>query len=202
MKFNDNDKKKSILYATIKLLNSGIQSHKLKISDIALEAGVGKGTVYEYFSSKENLIKDAVILSINEEIEDACAEIGRAEGFEGKFYAYMSIMDRENKNVLTVAKSLIAPLGSVNNVEDLFANMPMLFNYGFEKISALAQVFIGEGVKDGVMSEDVDIDYFLMAIVGAISAYMFYLKNPNLYLSDLDEIKKKTYNMLVKSLKS
>ena len=202
MKLNDNDKKKSILYATIKLLNSGIQSHKLKVSDIALEAGVGKGTVYEYFSSKEDLVKEAIILSVNEGIEDACAEIGRAKGFEGKFYAYMSIMDRENKNVLTVAKSLIAPLGSVNNFEELFENMPTLFNYGFEKISVLAHIFIAEGVKDGIMSENVDTDDFLMAIVGAISSYMFYLKNPQLYLADLDEIKKKTYNMLVKSLKN
>ena len=38
----------------------------VRISDIAKEAGVGKGTVYEYFSSKEELLIKACILSCSE----------------------------------------------------------------------------------------------------------------------------------------
>lgn len=35
--------------------------HKAKIEDIAQEAGIGKGTVYEYFSSKEQLFRQILI---------------------------------------------------------------------------------------------------------------------------------------------
>lgn len=34
--------------------------HKTKIEEIAQEAGIGKGTVYEYFNSKEQLFKEII----------------------------------------------------------------------------------------------------------------------------------------------
>jgi TetR/AcrR family fatty acid metabolism transcriptional regulator len=48
------DKKQQIVQAAIKVFaEKGLE--KAKIADIAREAGIGKGTVYEYFSSKEDL---------------------------------------------------------------------------------------------------------------------------------------------------
>lgn len=42
----------------------------LKVADIAAAAGVGKGTVYEYFSSKEEILRDAVIRFVTKHIEE------------------------------------------------------------------------------------------------------------------------------------
>jgi len=39
--------------------------HKAKVEDIALAAGVGKGTVYHYFSSKEDLFQAMLEMSFN-----------------------------------------------------------------------------------------------------------------------------------------
>jgi TetR/AcrR family fatty acid metabolism transcriptional regulator len=48
------DKREQIVQAAIKVFaEKGLE--KGKIADIAREAGIGKGTVYEYFSSKEDL---------------------------------------------------------------------------------------------------------------------------------------------------
>ncbi|MFQ6612539.1 MAG: TetR/AcrR family transcriptional regulator [Fidelibacterota bacterium] len=48
------DKKQQIIHAAIKVFaRKGLE--KGKIADIAREAGIGKGTVYEYFASKDDL---------------------------------------------------------------------------------------------------------------------------------------------------
>jgi AcrR family transcriptional regulator len=50
--------------------------HKTKIEEIAQEAGIGKGTVYEYFQSKEQLFKEI----IREEMESFDAQIRQGIG--------------------------------------------------------------------------------------------------------------------------
>ena len=50
------NKKELIIEAAIKVFaRDGLE--KGKIADIAKEAGIGKGTVYEYFRSKNDIFK-------------------------------------------------------------------------------------------------------------------------------------------------
>ena len=65
------DKKTRIIQAAIKVFaKSGLE--KGKIADVALEAGIGKGTVYEYFSSKDAIfeaIENFIFSDITKEFE-------------------------------------------------------------------------------------------------------------------------------------
>ena len=57
----------------------------LKVQDITSRAGIGKGTAYEYFSSKEEIIVHAslwICFRQNREMEN---ELARFEGFKEKF---------------------------------------------------------------------------------------------------------------------
>lgn len=54
------DKRQRILMAAARVFaERGF--HQATVADIAVEAGVGKGTIYEYFSSKEELFRQVVI---------------------------------------------------------------------------------------------------------------------------------------------
>ncbi len=58
-------KREHILFTAMEIFaQQGI--HKTKVSDIAVAAGVGKGTLYEYFRSKEEIFLSAVSLWIVE----------------------------------------------------------------------------------------------------------------------------------------
>lgn len=52
------NKKEQILLAAVEMFLDR-DYYQVTITDIAEQAGVGKGTVYEYFSSKEDLFKDS-----------------------------------------------------------------------------------------------------------------------------------------------
>jgi AcrR family transcriptional regulator len=70
------EKRNEILKATIKVIReSGFEG--AKIEDIAKEAGIGKGTVYEYFESKNSLCIEMIRFSVNkfrEGLEEALSE--------------------------------------------------------------------------------------------------------------------------------
>lgn len=42
--------------AALRLIASGVNPAAMKVQQIADEAGIGKGTVYEYFASKEEIL--------------------------------------------------------------------------------------------------------------------------------------------------
>ncbi|MEG1944094.1 MAG: TetR/AcrR family transcriptional regulator [Oscillospiraceae bacterium] len=50
----------AIFEGVLQLVSEGNRLEELKVADIALKAGVGKGTVYEYFDCKEEIIAKAV----------------------------------------------------------------------------------------------------------------------------------------------
>ncbi|MFQ6615311.1 MAG: TetR/AcrR family transcriptional regulator [Fidelibacterota bacterium] len=62
------DKRASIINAAIRVFaHKGLE--KGKIADVAKEAGIGKGTVYEYFTSKEDIFS-AIEMSVMGEMMD------------------------------------------------------------------------------------------------------------------------------------
>lgn len=56
----ENDKVLALYQAVSELAEEGNDIHKLKVSDITNRAGIGKGTAYEYFRTKEELVEKAL----------------------------------------------------------------------------------------------------------------------------------------------
>lgn len=57
-----------IYEATLRLIGSGQDPMTMKVQQIAEAAGIGKGTVYEYFSSKEEILRGVALHSFDTEI--------------------------------------------------------------------------------------------------------------------------------------
>ena len=70
MTVKDKQDKRTLLFAAVwALLEQGRDPLAISISQVAQTAGVGKGTVYEYFSSKEDLFAQAIASSWIQQIE-------------------------------------------------------------------------------------------------------------------------------------
>ena len=65
--------------------------YQAKVEEIAAEAGVGKGTVYEYFSSKEEVFKEMLIY-ISREYVELLSE--RASGFRSAVDTIREIIEQ------------------------------------------------------------------------------------------------------------
>ncbi len=65
--------------AVIDLIEEDADIHSIKVSDITNRAGIGKGTAYENFSSKEEMVAKAIIWS-GEKMFQKIMEILRMTG--------------------------------------------------------------------------------------------------------------------------
>lgn len=67
------EKERAILEAVTALCRDGADMHALRIADVAKAAGIGKGTVYEYFTSKEELFARALNYCMEKELQKLLA---------------------------------------------------------------------------------------------------------------------------------
>lgn len=87
-----------LMYQAINVLMDQNQDLKnLKVGEIARQAGIGKGTVYEYFSTKEELIANAIAYGISEEMERLMREVASQESFRSMMQIIFQWM-RENRS--------------------------------------------------------------------------------------------------------
>lgn len=64
MKREYSPKEKAIYKAVLELFEEGADLNSLTVSEITKRAGIGKGTAYEYFSDKEEMIAEALLYNI------------------------------------------------------------------------------------------------------------------------------------------
>ena len=65
-----NTRRETAVYqAALRLIARGASPTAMKVQDIAREAGIGKGTVYEYFSSKEEILRGMALYCFDTEID-------------------------------------------------------------------------------------------------------------------------------------
>lgn len=62
-------KEQQIFQGVLRLIEQGVDLHTVKVQDIATAAGIGKGTLYEYFSSKDEIIMQTLSYLFLQEIE-------------------------------------------------------------------------------------------------------------------------------------
>lgn len=98
------DKRELILEAAVKVF-SRYGYHKAKMEDIALEAGIGKGTIYEYFDSKLSLFQQMLERSrdiyYNSLIDGRQESLSFKERLRAVFLSHINFC-RENRELTRV----------------------------------------------------------------------------------------------------
>jgi TetR/AcrR family fatty acid metabolism transcriptional regulator len=133
---------------------------RAKVEEIAAEAGVGKGTVYEYFSSKEEVFKE-MLLHISKDIRlkskqsgDLASAISRIE----------EIVE-EHLNFILRHRSMARVMMQehLTMTDEIFSNMKKNRD---DKLKALENIII-EGINKGEFRKDINPEVTAHLIFGA-----------------------------------
>ncbi len=201
MKSNLHSEKEILIFnGVMKLMNEGVNIHTIKVADIAKSVGIGKGTVYEYFKSKDELLEKSLIYCMNLSLNKAIEKIDNANGFKEKIYT-----------MLEIAKCNVQEFNSGNGF--LFSNMGTCefaylmksenkeFKYRENIINKSIEDVISVGIEEEVIKCQRDKEYEKMVIKSAIIGFA-----NDLYCSkstmekDIYELKERSYKLIIKGL--
>lgn len=152
-----NDKKERIISAFMELASSNSNVNDISVKMIAEKAGIGKGTVYEYFNSKEEIIKETVM-----NIIDTMFQLYLINDYEGLSFSESIKRFIDNCHSAATKVSEYSRYNSFT-VRETFKHID---TKGFlhDKIMSLVKEVIDifqtevvpRGIKEGIVSSDYD----------------------------------------------
>jgi len=154
----------------VKLLNEGVSIHELKVADIASAAGMGKGTAYEYFSSKEEIIREAIHYKIYLEFEAFSHFISGSNGFVAMLEKSMDYIADMIKNRFS---SLMVMALSLNfsDIQRLTCEDGDLLPAIENGIRAQMRIILETGKKEGLIGPEVTAEECTMVLGGLYSGF-------------------------------
>lgn len=188
------DKKTAIFEAVISLAMEGKSLEALTVSETAARAGIGKGTVYEYFSSKEEMTAAAVWYYMQREITAVREMIPLDQGFQKAVEASMS----------TVAGAIQSRLSFLHMISG-FSCFEIKCNLKDQGPSAEIRSAVQEeisqilalGKKENLISGGFPEEYQAMCFLGAVGSYLASLQAQTL---PEPRARAYAYQMLIRSL--
>ena len=179
-------RRKEIINATLEVFSErGYEATSM--SQIAKLAGIGKGTIYEYFESKEEIILNAIKTW--------------AEGMEGEVGKQLDGIDDPVERLRKFAHSSMEAFMSDKRIMRLFLAMleimldsekpyPQLIRETMQGVTKAIADILHEGVSRGIFRPDVLADaekiaVNFMAYLDGIGVYYYMLKD---YISIKDQV--------------
>ena len=166
-------KVKAVYRAVISLFAEGADLNSLTVAEIAEKAGIGKGTVYEYFKNKEEMIAGALFHQMKICCESLYEEISRKKRLYDKFEIILVNMEKEMTEITFFIRALYV---MVDNSAVSGRLRELWRAKGEEEVPVidLMRRIIGDEVGPDEKMEEKDMDYLVMTVLSRLITYAIY----------------------------
>ena len=165
----------AVFEAVSRLLDEGREFYELKVSEIAAEAGIGKGTVYEYFPSKEDILERAVAYRFGQGFAAARACFERNLGFD---VTLLALLDGAARAFARAGAGTFPLVNAIlhSHPGGLSGRPCALVLQYMDSLSELSDRLTALGRAEGIVREGLEPDYLRFVFSGALAAYVQRVK--------------------------
>jgi len=144
-----------LLYNAVNdMINEGCDISSMKVSDITSRAGIGKGTAYEYFSSKEEIIMKALVFEMMSYLEEIAEITYRNQPFREKMMDLMQFGADHFHEGRTYMKLLKIMFGAFDIPESLQCEFKRMKEQNLcNQFIQIKDAIIEAGRKEGIIEE-------------------------------------------------
>ena len=202
MELETNEKVLAMYRAVWSLIDEGCDIYRLKVSDITERAGIGKGTAYEYFRSKEELLERAVRYDSLLQYRRLCEGLENQQTLKGCVNSVFDWME-ENLRRRRIAIQFMKMGREHRKIQDE-EDMPCMGKdkgHMLEEFRHLLKDMVDKGRRENCISPDIPDQYACLELLGLFMEFYFYLFFEK--AEDCEEIRKTKdflYGNIIKSL--
>lgn len=192
------DKVQQLYRGVMELVLEGVDVRTLKVSDITRRAGIGKGTAYDYFDTREEIIVSAILHAmacIQEEVE---AELARRAGFFERMEYLLEVLEEKMAErecflhfIHLLTDTSICGLKLQQRLRESA--------HSSQSLVSMLTTIIREGVEREELRADLPIGYLCYAVGSQIVCFMASVSFPDIGLIPLEELKPCILNQMRES---
>ena len=168
------------IYAAVgALIKEGKDVSNLTISEISNRAGIGKGTTYEYFESKEELIYKALHYFVIDSLKAVLLKMLNEGSFKDKFYSIMDYMWESRLGEDTIQSIM----SFVRNLSPALKEAPRTKNpekydpcTASNFIEMLLKQYLNSGFEEGIFTEE-DDSFRKNVLSSQVLLFLFLMKD-------------------------
>ncbi len=165
------EKELIIMRALMELLSSGMSLHDIKTSDIAQAAGIGKGTLYNYFKTKEDIIAQTILYNVETELGEVFRRMNEEKDFRAKCYRIMRCVHEIISNESSDFHLILFHVGGKEMKQFFQGDISFIKEYLdmiFEKTLQIAEL----GAKEGLIVRQEDQEYTYSVFAAALMSFI------------------------------
>ncbi len=157
------DKVKALYDAVRDCMDEGENPENVSVSELSRRAGIGKGTVYEYFENKEELLSAALTAILQTERDRLMENVERSPSFETAFYSCLQWIYENRSKYVLMTQFLREQAQREGKCEE-----------GQAVVQDLLQLLTERAGKDGLPKET-NTGFFQMEVFGKLMEYFLWL---------------------------
>lgn len=169
--------------AVIQMLEKGVDAAGIHVSDITEKAGIGKGTAYEYFDTREDIVACAIVYHVQwlfEWLENALKErksfreqlfflldeIEKKDGCKNGFLRFVHMMTDNSEFSRMVREKMTSGELALRLPGSVFGRI------------------LGMGVERGELRSDLPMDYMIYSLFSHLVTYMLTVTSGECFHTD------------------
>lgn len=186
--------------AVQQLVGEGQSVQDIRVSSITERAGIGKGTAYEYFDSKEEILVGAFIYYVRRLAEDMYRELSGLGSLREQVNYIFDELDKESQKKYCF-------IHFVHEVTDnsKFGRMVKERLQGGFKADNFAEFLFGDLIKQGIargdINPDIPMDYLIYTIFCKMLTYMMCICTEECFNTDVAAMRKLIIEGILRDMK-
>lgn len=158
------------------MIMEGLDVPEIKVSMITQRAGIGKGTAYEYFDTKEELVVCAIVYHMRRMSAEFEKAMARCHGFEEQLSSMLEQCGANDEEgqcfirfVHVITNNSVFGRLVREKMNDLGVETPI--------VDVLSKI-IRQGMERGEVRKDIPLDYAVCSLFGRLLTYTIYKCEP------------------------
>lgn len=165
-------KKQILLFeGVLNLLQEGRPLHELTVAEITEASGMGKSTAYEYFKSKEDIIREALTYHLRKSLEKMVQQVLQSESLETILWNAVDYLEESLEKRVTGIFLLLLTEEPSKTGRVHYLDPKMRFEIDQVIVRELKRVY-DIGKENGSISSDITLEDLRMTMLGFFSAYV------------------------------
>lgn len=167
-----------IYRAVLELMEEGADVTTLRVSTITERAGIGKGTAYEYFTSREEIVASAVIFHIKELMMKLSEILAVKNSFREQLDWMLDEMSKEDGRKFCYQRT-IHILTDTSEFSKMIQQK--MESKSFEKYSPISVfgTILKNAVDSGELRDDLPLDYMAFLLMSHLMTYILTMTIEN-----------------------
>lgn len=160
--------REKIFHGVLALAQQGVQLYTVKVQAIATAAGLGKGTLYEYFSSKEEILAATMLWCMDREMNALEEQLLRADSFEKQMESAQEFLVKMLLERGSSYRMITTALTAPQEAQELPEQAQQALKLRKDRLTQLIQRVIDTGRAEGRIAADSADEYCRYVIKAAL----------------------------------